>query len=178
MPQTEEFSEFQIHKTARIITLLGVIYPNMFGGPNQIYEILKPSASNIARTTLIDFRSLDQRSSLLFSHSIIKGIYKGIKKIESPNQIKGLLIIPESHNIMPKEQEKIISKDIISLLKTFQDYGLIFSVATQAQIDISDDLKNEWDAKINVVNKNDVGVQLRNRKAYRVLVRPTLSNET
>jgi len=55
--------------------------------------------------------------------------------------------------------------------------GVTFGLGVKQIIDVEAGTKENIDVKINVVNANDVGVQLKNRKAYRVLVRPTLSRQ-
>jgi hypothetical protein len=176
--QTDEFSEYEILKAARIMKLIEVIYPGFFKGGNEISEMASSSGnSKIARTSVFDLSSLDKRAAILFSYSIIRGLLEHHKKTGLSNSVKSLLVIPEAGKIMPNDNEMILSKEIISLLKQGKAYGLAFALSTNQIIDLSGEIRKECEAQINIVSENDVGVQLKNRKAYRVLVRPTLSKD-
>ena len=177
MAQTEEFSEFKIRKTARILKLMDVICPNLFGGPNEIDEMSKPGLASIARASVIGFESMDQRSSLLLFHSVVKGLYEYAKKRGKTQEIRAMLIVPHVRYLKDKDRQRICVAEIVGILKDLQTYGVSFAIGAENLIDINTDIKGAANAKINVVGENDVGVQLTNRKAYRVLVRPTLSRQ-
>ena len=63
-------------------------------------------------------------------------------------------------------------------VKEFGKEGVNFVLGAEHQIDISQELKDQSDVTINLVTGNDSAVQLKNRKAYRVLIRPPLSKYT
>jgi len=109
MQKTEEFSEFGIHKTARIVKLIGVRYPKLFGGANEIDVMTKKSTSNIGRVSIIDLSDTDPRSALLLIHSILRGI--DTTKKES-GKIIASVIIPNAELIQGKEKQTIISSEI------------------------------------------------------------------
>jgi len=178
MGQTEEFSEFKIRKAARILKLIDVIYPSLFGGPNDIDEMTKQGTANIARASVLEFESMDQRSSLLLFHSVMRGIYEYSKKRGKTGDVRLMLIIPHTHFLKINERQKTDIEDIIAILSDLQSFGVSFALAAENLIDVNLDIKNATNAKLNVVSENDIGVQLTNRKAYRVLVRPTLSRQT
>lgn len=170
MVQTEEFSEFQIQKTARILKLINIIYPGLFGGANDMQTIMKKGASNIGRASVIDFSLLDDRGSVLLVHSIIKGALK-----ESAKGGSVLTIIPNAAFLQGKGKQNIISKEIYNGLNELVEKKSLFALGTKKVIDIDSETRKNIMVRINVVSGNDVGVQLQAKKSYRVLVRPTLS---
>ncbi|MCR4334962.1 MAG: hypothetical protein NUV57_00305 [archaeon] len=172
LPQSEEFSEFEIYKTARIIKLMGTRYPDLFGGGNETTDMIKKSTSNIARASIIDISSLDERSSILIIHSIIKEISMSKQKSNSGFVS---IIIPKGELIQAKENQNIISREIYSLLNELSVSGAMILIAAGKSIDIDQATKQDANVTINIVSGNDVGIQMKNRKSYRVLVRPTLS---
>ncbi|HLC92106.1 MAG TPA: hypothetical protein VJH23_00160 [archaeon] len=176
--QTEEFSEFKIRKAARILKLMDVIYPNLFGGQNDIEDMAKQGLANIARASLLEFEAMDQRASLLLFHSVMRGIYEYAKKKGKSSEVRLMVIIPHVHYLKGKGRQQIDVDDIASILKDLQGFGVSFAIAADSLIDVNQEIKNVANAKLNVVSENDLGVQLINRKAYRVLVRPTLSRQT
>ena len=172
LPQTEEFSEFEIYKTARVMKLIGTRYPNLFGEGNETKDMIKKSTSNIARASIIDISSLDERSTTMLIHSIVKETSTSKQKSNS-NFVS--IIIPKGEIIQAKEKQQVISGEIYSLLNELAASGAMFSIGTGKPIDVDSATKQDADVKINIVSGNDVGIQLKNRKSYRVLVRPTLS---
>ena len=89
-----------------------------------------------------------------------------------------MIVIPNAEKIKLKDNQKIIATEIYLLLNEFQKLGIAFSLGVKQLIDISPSLKENVDAQINIISGNDIGVQLKNRKSYRVLARPTLSKSS
>src|SRR3989344_8180027 len=87
--QTDEFSEFEMYKAARILKLAEIIYPKLFGGKNEIDEMMKKGNANIARASIIDAESLDERSTLLLAHSLVRGIF-----LEAKNGKSVMIVLP------------------------------------------------------------------------------------
>ncbi|MFH1391092.1 MAG: hypothetical protein ABIH20_02145 [Candidatus Diapherotrites archaeon] len=174
LPQSEEFSEFEIYKTARVIKLIGTRYPNLFGDNSETKDMIKTSTSNIARASIIDISSADKRSSTMLIHSVVKEISMSKQKADS-NFVS--IIIPEGEIIQAKENQNVISGEIYSLLNELAVSGGMVTIAAAKPIDIDSATKQDANVKINIVSGNDVGVQMKNRKAYRVLVRPPLSRQ-
>lgn len=178
MPQTEEFSEFKIHKTARILRLIDIRYPNLFGGPNEIEEMMRQGTANIARASILEIDSLDERSSSILFYTLLKGIFEFCKKSDKGLDINAMVLIPQSQQLFkPKGKSQVGLKEIVQILKDFSKYGVAYIVASEHLIDIEQEIKNDSTAQINVVSDNDISVQLTGKKSYRVLVRPTLSKQ-
>ncbi len=178
MGQTEEFSEFKIRKAARTLKLIDIIYPNLFGGPSDIEELARPGNANIARASILEFDAMDSRSSLLLFQTMMRSFYEYAKKKGKTREIRAFIVIPHMHFLKEKERSKISVDDIISIIKNIGEFGISFVVAADNLLDVPPEIKNVANAKLNIVSENDVGVQITNRKAYRVLVRPTLSRQT
>ncbi len=173
--KSEEFTDYELLKSARIVSLMGIRYPGLFGGENPIQEITKKGNQTIARASVINLSSLDNRASLLLIHSVIKGIFEDAKSKPKKNEISSMIILAEAGKAIPSEQGDIISNDIASMMSQFPENGLGFCIGSEQPIDISPQLSSDLSAKINIVSENDVGVQLKGKKVYRVLVRPELS---
>ncbi len=175
MSPTEEFSEFEILKAARVLKLISIRYPFLFGSENEIDEMARQGTSNIARAAVLEFENVDERSTMLISHSILREIFE-YYRLKGPTQVaRVLLIIPTVQIFLGKEKQKLIASEAVMMLKEFQKYGIGIVVGAEHIIDVEPALRDQLEAEINIVSGNDAGVQLKNRKAYRVLVRPTLS---
>ena len=175
--QSEEFTEFEVLKTARIMKLVDIMYPGLFGGPNPIEEIVSKGNQSIARASLMQFSPLDERPALLLGHSLLKGIVEFFRKAGKTSSLRALLVIPGAQKLIPSDSKGLVVKEMLEMLKQAPDYGCIYALATAHTIDVDEQARNDATASINIVSGNDISVQLKNRKAYRVLARPALSRE-
>ncbi len=175
--QTEEFSEFKIRKAARIIKLMDAVYPNLFGSQNDVDEMAKQGMANIARATVVEFEAMDERSSLLLFSSLVKGIYNYARKRGKTQELRMMLIVPNAKNLKRRERRAASVDELLDILGDASNYGVCYTLAADTELDVPSQIKGSAKAQINVVNANDIGVQLANKKAYRVLVRPTLSRQ-
>ena len=177
MKQTEEFSDFAFQKAARMLELMKLRYPKLFGGKNNTPEILKKGTSNIARTALLNLSELDERSSVLVTHSVLKGLNEHLKGTKETKSMVAMVLLPRAEIIASRGKQKKISGEIYMILNTLPKVGAGFVLGVKNKIDIDTTTKQNIDAKINIVSGNDIGVQLKNQKLYRVLCRPTLSKQ-
>ncbi len=172
---TEEFSEFGILKAARILKLISIRYPFLFGVENDIAEMARQGSSNIARAAVLEFENIDERSITLICYSLLREIYDYFKAKGPAQGTRAMILMPNVHAFQAKDRQKLIAAEMISMIKEFSRYGIGFVIGSEHHIDIEPALREQGEAEINVVSGNDISVQLKNRKAYRVLVRPTLS---
>ena len=176
IPQSEEFSEFSLNKAQRILGLMDIRYPKLFGGENEIREIVRQGTSNLARASLVDIVDLDARGKLLVLHSVLLGMLR-FSQQEKTKFLRAIAIIPEAQILQQGEKNTRIIKEIANLLAGFPENSLGFALGTEQLIDVQKEVVEFCTARINIVDKNDLGVQLANRKSYRVLARPTLSRQ-
>jgi hypothetical protein len=174
----EEFTEFEINKAARIIKLIEVMHPGFFGGSIDVEEMTRPGTSNIARASIIDMQNLDSKINTLIFYSVLKSVFKYFSLKGESKAMRAMVIMPKATIIDDSERKKTIAEEISSIFSKMNDKGIGFVLGSQQQIEIDPTIKSITEAKINVVSGNDVGVQLKNAKAYRVLVRPTLSKRS
>ncbi len=172
---TEEFSEFEVLKAARILKLISIRYPFLFGAENDIEEMARQGTSNIARAAVLEFENIDERSTTLICHSLIREIFEYYKNMGPSHGMRVMLIVPSPRLFSAKERQKLMAAELISMAKDFQKYGIGIAIGSDHLIDVEPEMRSQAEAEINIVSGNDASVQLKNRKAYRVLVRPALS---
>lgn len=175
MKSTEEFTEYEIFKAARTLRLLEHAYPNLFAGPIEIDDLVRPGSANIARASVIDIRGLDEKSSLLVIYSTLKSIYGFFAQKGTSKVMRIMAVLPSAQLIKPNERRRIICSEISEILKGMPSRGVCFVISAEQQIDIDQEIRSNAEARLDIISGNDAGVQLKNAKAYRVLVRPTLS---
>ncbi len=172
---SDEPTAFEINKAARILVLMDLRYPRLFIGKNNIDEISKNWLKAIGRAGIIDFQDIDSRAGLIAAHNLIKGILEHYKAKGSTASLKTVVVLPDAKRVISTESTGILSKEIAENLNEIGNYGVGYSIATEKLIDISAEITKNAEAKINIVSGNDVGINLKGRKSYRVLLRPGLS---
>ena len=87
-----------------------------------------------------------------------------------------MVLIPQAV-VLLGDSQKLIEKDMAAIIREFASLNIGFVLSGEKEIDTPKDLLTAVEARINIVQGNDIGVQLKGQKSYRVLVRPTLSRE-
>lgn len=170
-----EFTEFEIFKAIRILRLLDLMNQAVFGGYVDIEELAKQGSAGIARASVITIENMNDKVSSLLIYSLVKNLKNYFSTKGRSQAIRLIVTIPKGSLLKQVEDSTLISKAISSLLIEAQENGIAYVIGAQHSIDISSEIRSHASAKIDVVLGNDVGVQFRNARAYRVLVRPTLS---
>lgn len=172
---SDEFTEFEVFKTARTLKLLDAMYPNLFSGPIDTEDISKPGSANIARASLIDLKGVDEKVALMLIYSTIKSIRNYFAAKGESKAMRIFIILPNALIIKSDDRKKLIAKEISDMLYDMPSKGAAYVLGSQHALDIDMGIRNNAEAKVDIVFGNDAGVQLKNAKSYRVLVRPTLS---
>ncbi len=170
-----EFNEFQRSRAARILKLMDLRYPELFDGENNIAEISKSWLHGLGRAGIVNMGGHDKRVSLIMLHCIIHGLLEHYKKQGPSAQLRSMIIIPQVESIIGRNENSELAKTIIQDLNEMQQYGVGNAVSVAHEIDLQPGMLDAAKAKVKIVQGNDVGVQLKGRKNYRVLLRPGLS---
>lgn len=169
---------FEINKAVRILALMNLRYPRLFIGENNIGEISKNWLKAIGRAGIINLKDMDNRAGLLITHNIIKGMLLHYKSKGKSSSLKTMIVLPDAKKVILGESTSILSKEIVTCLDALATYGVGYVIGAEKLIDIAGELTKKAEAKINIVAGNDVGINLKDRKSYRVFVRPGLSRCT
>lgn len=175
---TEEASIYQLNKAIRLLSLFELHYPNLLDGQNNFDEIAKSWMKGLGRAGIIHLENTDAITGLLVVHSITKGLVEHFKRQGMTNRIRAMIVIPEARKIMPSIEATIVSKNIASELIELQGYGVGFAISAEKITDITKEIADAIEAEIGIIEKNDVGIKLKDRKNYRALIRPGLSSCT
>ena len=85
------------------------------------------------------------------------------------------IAIPEAQILLPRSPDWKIQRLILDDLKTAKQTGIGFLVSAPKPADLPLELAENTASEITVVSQNDVGIRIENKKPYRCLLRPTLS---
>lgn len=173
-----DFSEFQQLRAVRLLRLIDLRYPELFSGENDIAEISKNWFRGIGRAGIVKLSEIDERASLIIVQSVIRGILNYYKKEGPAKGIKSAIIIPEADKIINSQNENSLSKNIANDLDELGKYGVAYVLSADKKSDFSRKILGSAEAKLSIIRDNDIGVELKDRKQYRVLIRPSLSKSS
>lgn len=175
---TEEFSDYEKARTARILELIDSTYPLAFGEGNDIAEISKNWIKGIGMAGIIRLKGFDERISLLALHTLALELLEYYKAKGKASGVRSMLLIPNGQAFLPIEANNVFSKEIAGALLEAAEYGVGFALECEKSIDLDRELSEKAEAEITLVQGNDAGVRLAGKKQYRVFLRPGLSRCT
>ena len=129
----------------------------------------------IARANILLFDKADERKNMLVLQSVVNGVLSNFRAEGKSDRLKAFMFLSDGDKSVPEARAKTVNDKIASDLIQFREYGLGFVLDTQNTADIAHAVKGNAQAALAIINRNDIGVIVRNRKNYRVLVRPGLS---
>ncbi|MFH1224893.1 MAG: hypothetical protein V1676_03740 [Candidatus Diapherotrites archaeon] len=172
----EEPSAYQIRRAVRVLRVIGLRYPDLFEGSNDMEEMSKGWMKGLGRAALLHLHTGDARVNLLVTHSILRSLQKYYAKQGETRKVKAMLIMPECGMMFPRNPKNILSQEAPEVLVDISGkYGIGYAISDEKPIDLATAVIENTEAKIEIVKGNDAGVQLRDRKSYRVFIRPALS---
>lgn len=178
LPEGDKVTPFKKREAARILMLIESIYPKLFTGKNPIQQISGGWVRGIGRANILLFEKNDLRKNLLVLQSLINGLLKQFKGSEKSESLKALLFLSGADTAIPHFKSNSVSEKIASDISKLREYGVGFILESKDKVNIAREVKDQAECFLSVIKNNDVGVNVKNRKNYRVLVRPGLSKCT
>lgn len=175
LPETEHITPFKKREAVRILMLIEGIYPKLFTGTNPIKEISGGWVRGIGRANILLLERGDPRKNLLVLQSIIGGLLQQVRSMGRSERLKALLFLCEGDNVIPLFKAGIVNKKMASDISQLREYGIGFIIELKDKVNIAKEVKARVQCYLTIINRNDVGVIVKNRKNYRVLLRPGLS---
>ena len=171
---TTEITVYQQLKAIRSLNLMQVRYPRLFDGANNIEEVSKNWVRSIGQAGIIDLQGLDSRQTLMLISSITEEMLAFYKNKGVSKQVKSMIFIPEINKLSMHYKNQLF-KSLAQALNELKEYGVGFAVSSTKEIDLEEEIRKCIESEFGIVLQNDVGVRIVNKKQYRVLARPTLS---
>jgi len=160
-----EMNEFNKLKAERLLHIIDQEFEGLFGPAIDIAALMKKWPGGLGRTTIIDTRGLSFNEKIVFTQTIMRLISKSIKERAENNFA---VFIPAVDEMLSVNEEKMTN----TLLR-LENVGV--GLVLGAKRKPSDDLIKTMSATFSVVGKNDCAVSIKNKRNYRVLLRPALS---
>ncbi len=175
IPLADEVTNFKKSRVVRFLKLLDVIYPDFFGGENPLGEMVRGWTKALGKTSIIDCAGRDERQSLLALQCLFRGLKEHFRRQGISEQLKLFIFVPDAERIIPRVRGNRINQLLTDDLLEIRKYGVGLALSAPESVDIAKEVKENTKAMLSIIMKNDVGIQVRDRKYYRVLIRPSLS---
>ncbi len=159
----DKYNFYDVHLTIRILNIIKQKNPGIYLGDSSVSNLNKDN-NNLGTINFIKLNKLD-------TDKII--IYNIIKKIVNNIDDRPVAIFVENLQDYFNNENDNITKDFYNLFnKKTQNY-FIFSVLTE--IDLPKEFSSNFSAKLSSVDDLDIGLNLKDSKPFRFILRPTLS---
>ncbi|MDD3159967.1 MAG: hypothetical protein PHQ98_03300 [Candidatus ainarchaeum sp.] len=159
-----DLDEFLKLKTQRLMVIFEQQFGKSFGNNIDSNELIKKWPGNLGRASIIDTSKLNENQRILVEQTLISYLDESIK-----NQVIDDLVIFLNHG------DQILSvqnKSIVSNILNLENSGLGFVIASKEPLN---SLQSNLNAMITIIDKKDVAISLKNKRSYRLNLRPTLS---
>ncbi|MFA5763572.1 MAG: hypothetical protein WC915_02065 [archaeon] len=164
--EAKEINDFHILKIERLLKILDKEDRDLFGLNLNTTELIKSWSGNIGRATIIDISDLKNNEKILFILGVLTDILALGDKIKNSNLV---LMFPQMQYVLKNDQDKITNK-ILELQKL--GVGFVIGTTTQNQ-----KLSANETAKMNLIKDKDIAVSIKNKRNYRVNLRPSISGD-
>ena len=162
--EMSELNDFQKLKAKRIVQIIKQHYPDLFGKSMSIAELTKKWPGNLGRATIINTKSLTPDEKIIFIQTILHLLDK---EVRNERNDRVMFFIPHADKELSVGLEKLTG-----VINRLQGLGIGFVFGAEKFMPQLDDSIN---ARINVVDGNDVAISIKGDKNYRVSLRPSLS---
>jgi len=178
IPDGEHVTPFKKREAARVLLLIDNMYPELFTGKNPLKELSEGWVRGIGRANILLFEKKDMRKEILVLQSLTQGLLTTFRARGDTSGLRALFFLLDAEEIIPKFKSTEASAKIAADLASMRQFGLGFVVESEEKSNISKTVREKVDAELAIINRNDIGVIVKNRKNYRVLIRPGLSKCT
>ncbi|MEK6941334.1 MAG: DUF87 domain-containing protein [archaeon] len=171
----EEINSYEIAKTARVLRLVQRNYQGLFDGSNDMEGLTMSGTRSLGMAGIIDLSGVEPKIVFLIVHNILSSALKFFRDKEKDAGKKAAFFMPELSALLARNLSNELSNEIDQMLKSLQGLGIGIAASEEKPIDVTKEISEICETKVNIVVKNDVGVQVKGRKSYRVFLRPALS---
>ncbi|MFA4856031.1 MAG: hypothetical protein WC634_05630 [archaeon] len=158
----------------RIVKLAETIYPELFGGPNNMEEIVQSWFKKIGKASIISVDKTDPRSLTFILDSLTEEAVSFFSRQDETQNAKLLIAIPRIEKVFAIK-DSLILKDLIKMLTEMKRFGISFIIGADKRNDISKEIIQIAETKVSIIKENDAAIDFPETKNYRVLLRPSLS---
>lgn len=176
METGETENPFIKKRLQRIVKLSDVIYPELFGGENKIEEIVQSWFKKIGKASIVSVDKTDPRSLTFLLDSMAEEIVGFFGKQGETQATRLIIAIPKIEKIFTIK-DNLALKDFIKMLAEMKRFGISFIIGVDKINDLSKEILQIAETKVSIIKENDAAIDFPDAKNYRVLLRPSISEQ-
>lgn len=167
-----KLSGFQFNKISRMLQIIEMSYPEMFG-QNNIEDLMKTWIKGLGRAALIHLTKDDSLNQMAV-HSIIRALKKR-KESHAGKELEEMIVLPKAVNLVPSKNRNSFTKALVNDLIELTSKGTAYVTSSREVLELDQELAKKSVGRINVIKGEDIGVKVEGRRPYRVILRPPFS---
>ncbi len=172
--ETAKVTPFKKREAQRALELIAHIYPELFVPEIKVSELFKKWHAGLSRANVVLLSPEDLRKSFLLLHSLINAI-SSYFPIQKTHKLKAVLLFTAANMCIPKFKAKYTHNKIAETLVEIANKGCAIFIECEDRANINENIQKLITATIGVVSQGDAAIVIKNRRNYRVLLRPGLS---
>ncbi|MEM4598931.1 MAG: hypothetical protein QW400_04575 [Candidatus Diapherotrites archaeon] len=174
--ETPKITPFVKREAQRIIEVIECIYPGLFVSSTPVEELTKKWARGLSRANILLLKSNDFRKDILILQATISALKAYFKSHGESSKLRWIIFFTAGNMTIPRFSANYTSKRLAADLAEIAKYGCGLIVEASDRVDLNSDVAKLFLSSIGIISGNDAAVVIENRKNYRALIRPGLSD--
>jgi hypothetical protein len=172
----EDVKKFHVYKAIRMLKLLDMSYPGLFGGRVDLTLFISPYLKSIGSVIRIDISSLPEETKTAFMYSVLTSLYKKYKEEMATKEVKVISFIVDGSKLAPSDPSTSLQKGMLATLVDCTNYGVGVCLGAEHETDINSELVNNATIRLESVSENEIAVREVHSRPYRMTMRSNLSS--
>ncbi|MBI5553807.1 MAG: hypothetical protein HY917_03640, partial [Candidatus Diapherotrites archaeon] len=173
--KTEELSEFEIRRARRMLQTIMAEFGELFEGKNNLDDLTKSWIKGLGKASLLGLKGLSPREQELVLYGVLKSMEYDFRLKGKTNSPRAMLLVPNASRIFPRQNASRAQTEMAGILKDLPPFGAGFLLEETEPNALETGLSTEAEATLTLVSELDTAVNLKDKKNYRTILRPGLS---
>jgi hypothetical protein len=161
----DKYTMYLINQTSRILHIIEQIHPKLYGGSYDISTFKKVQKFGKINALLLDEKDIIK--NLVNMHNIIKKTFLDKSKIA--------IIIDNANNYLNREKFNSLQEEILEIFCS--DSNNFYFAFVPSEIDLNKKIIKCSTTAIQIISDDDIALNFKNGKPYRISLRPTISKK-
>jgi len=171
----EEVKKFHIYKAIRMLKVMEMSYPGLFGGKVDLTLLISPYLKSIGSVVRIDTSNLPEEVRTAFMYAVMTSLYRKYKEELATKEVKIISFVIDGDRIAPPHPETSLQKGMLATLTDCNKYGVGFCIGAGNEADITPEIADNATIKLEAVTETEIAVKETHSRPYRMRMRPNLS---
>jgi len=171
-----EVEKFHRYRGIRWMKVMNQVYPDFIDGETDLKSLVSAYLQSMGSIIRIDTSVLPPEMKRAFAYSFTRTLYEENKQEGFTQRMRAMVIMPKGEIHAPKEPTERIQENTLEVLTDANAYGIGYVLGTRDKLDIYKPLIKKASMVQKFTGKKQVAIQPKERKPYRVNLRPYLTS--